>query len=323
MRTLQKLLWTTVAAVPALMAAGPSFNCDFRDGVSPAPSTLYILCENATLLASTDQGASWMSYSTGKERSLLAIAFLDAKRGLIAGDNGVLLASNDGGTHWQPLNANTSRALRSISVVGESVWIAGDGGIILHSADGGRTWKAQASPITLGLEAIDFVDAQHGWAVGWIGSILRTTDGGAKWEQVKTDAASWSLSSVTFRDLNHGWVVGFDGQILSTQDGGVTWQKQTSPSQSWLTSIRFDRSGRGWITTREGFLSTTDGGKTWQAEAAPDGSFPNRLVDVNGAAWAIGSIGLLRRGDRDQKWSVLGSLVPASAGAPASGQTGK
>src|SRR5215469_6565018 len=183
-----KLIWTALLAASSLMAA---VNCDFRDGVAPSGTSFYVLCENATLLATNDSGRTWISYTTGKEKPLLAMAFLDANRGLIAGDNGVVLATEDGGKQWQPRSTNVTKALRAISVVGDSVWIAGDGGIILHSSDAGRTWMLQNAGITLGLEAIYFADAQHGWAVGWIGSILRTANGGAKWELVQTQAAAW------------------------------------------------------------------------------------------------------------------------------------
>lgn len=315
MKMFPMLFCSVLATVPALMAAGPTANCDFRDGAAPTPANIYVLCENSGILATVDGGQNWTNYPTGKDKSLLAMIFLDANRGLIAGDGGVLLATEDGGKRWQPRTTNTTRALRAMSAVGESVWVAGDGGVILHSADGGRNWNPQSSGITLGLEAIFFADAQHGWSVGWIGNILRTTNGGAKWEQVQSPAASWSLSSVYFRDANNGWAVGFDGQILISHDGGVKWDKIASPSQSWLTSVRFDASGRGWITTREGFLITTDDGKTWKAETAPSGSFPNRLFVVNNALWAIGSLGVMRRGDADQTWALISGLTAESAGA--------
>ena len=139
---------------------------------------------------------------------------------------------------------------------------------------------------------------------------------GERREEVGAGAISGGLLVVEFRLLSrcqNGWTVGFDGQILASHDGGATWEKQTSPSQSWLTSVRFEQSGQGWITTREGFLTTNNGGKTWQPYAAPDGSFPDRLVPVGGSLWAIGSAGVLRRGGQDKKWDVVGGLVSESA----------
>jgi len=296
----------TLAAFSGLSWAASS-NCDYQDAASPAPSTIYLLCEHGGILASTDGGGTWMRRATGMDEPLLAMAFLDTKRGFIVGSNGLLLATTDGGMHWQRQKTEASHALRSISVIGDSVWVSGDEGVILHSGDGGQTWKRQISGVTRGLEDIYFADAQHGWAVGWIGAVLRTTDGGEKWEQVNQKAASWSLSAVYFRNVNEGWAVGFGGQVIATRDGGVKWEKQNTPAESWLSSVRFDKSGRGWITTGEGFLTSTDG-KTWRVAPSTEGGYPHRIVPMNGGLWAIGSVGVLRRADADQKWTVIKGL---------------
>src|SRR5436190_15197377 len=68
-------------------------------------------------------------------------------------------------------------------------WSAGDRGVIWHTSDGGRTWKLQNSGVTCRLEAIQFLDADNGFAVGgWTqsythethGVALRTRDGGKR-----------------------------------------------------------------------------------------------------------------------------------------------
>src|SRR5262249_40852597 len=65
-------------------------------------------------------------------------------------------------------------------------WAVGERGVIWLTGDGGRTWKLQNSGVTCRLEAIQFLDADNGFAVGgWTqpythethGVGLRTRDG--------------------------------------------------------------------------------------------------------------------------------------------------
>ncbi|MCZ6574991.1 MAG: YCF48-related protein [Gammaproteobacteria bacterium] len=75
------------------------------------------------------------------------------------------------------------------------------------------------------LQAVHFVDAERGWAVGDGGTVLATTDGGRTWSvrDAGTTAALWS---VDFVDAERGWAVGDGGTVLATTDGGRTWTAQ-------------------------------------------------------------------------------------------------
>lgn len=295
-----------LAAIPA-HAQDPG--CTFRNAASPTPSVTYVLCQQGNVLATKNGGGAWTSLQTGAKTELETIGFLDAARGFVAGTGGVLLATEDGGMHWQTRKSGVADQLRAIAVAGLSAWVSGYKGVILHSTDGGRTWAPQTTGVLQALEDIYFVDPQHGWAVGWAGTILRTTDGGAKWEQIRVPAATWSLSSVFFRDANDGWIAGFAGQILRSRDGGLTWESQKSPSQSPLSSVLFDKSGRGWIATDQGFLTTTDSGESWHDEPVTNRIFPIRLLFVNNSVWALGQFGVLKRSTSAEKWEPVSNLV--------------
>src|SRR5262245_7498918 len=75
------------------------------------------------------------------------------------------------------------------------------------------------------LRAIQFSDANEGWAVGDEGAIWHTIDGGRNWERQPSGIRA-SLRSVHFLTPFTGWVVGRDelpqgsaGVILVTRDG--------------------------------------------------------------------------------------------------------
>jgi photosystem II stability/assembly factor-like uncharacterized protein len=304
------ILWQ-VAASAQVAAGGQDSSCWLRDGVSPAKSLVYLLCEQGGLMVTTDGGTTWSSRSTGAKGHLRNIEFSDPNHGFAVGDEGLLVATADGGKTWEPRKTGVTENLTAIQFVGQSGWVTGYSGVILHSADGGATWAPQTTGTKESLENVFFLDAERGWAVGWAGMILRTTDGGKTWQQVRSDAASWSLTSVYFSDANNGWIVGFSGQILRSRDGGVTWTAQASPVKSSLSSILFDSSHRGWITADETLLVSEDGGESWKnVSGVNDQLFLCQLITVNGSPWAIGQLGVLRQTGPDSAWKKIESLVP-------------
>lgn len=81
------------------------------------------------------------------------------------------------------------------------------------------------------LRAVQFVDADRGWAVGDQGVILATNDGGERWK-LQSSGTGAALNDVQFISPNVGFVVGgwFEadtglsrGVLLKTTNGGATW----------------------------------------------------------------------------------------------------
>ena len=129
-------------------------------------------------------------------------------------------------------------ALHSISFANPSSgWAVGDRGVIWHTDDGGANWRQQAAPVTCSLQAVFFIDARRGWAVG---GLCQPGSGATR------------------------------GIVLRTDDGGNTWHKLPQPLLPLLTGVQIFRP-RPWHRVRPigdvfpiGRFSTHDGGKTWQ-----------------------------------------------------------
>ncbi|MDP6454988.1 MAG: YCF48-related protein [SAR202 cluster bacterium] len=143
----------------------------------------------------------------------------------------------------------------------------GDG---TSTSDTPGVWSAQNSGTDTNLNAVDFVDAQNGWAVGGNGTVLRTSDAGQTWEAQNT-GTRLELTSVDFHDINEGWVVGKLGLIIHTSDGGQTWDTQAGPEITLginLASVIFTDFQTGLILAERGsgILRTVDGGATWTRE---------------------------------------------------------
>jgi photosystem II stability/assembly factor-like uncharacterized protein len=149
---------------------------------------------------------------------------------------------------------------------------------------------------TYGLLGIDFVDAQHGWAVGGNGSIVATTNGSAWKAQVS--GTTEMLEAVDFVDTQYGWAVGYKGTIVATTNGGATWTTQPSGYSDVLWGVSFISRSQGWACGYYGaILQTTNGGATWSRVVWPFGQnlyITDNFMDV---AMVDGSHGFIAGGD--------------------------
>lgn len=134
---------------------------------------------------------------------------------------------------------------------------------------------------------LDFVDAQHGWAVGGT-HLLRTTDAGRHWRALP-DSSCHPVESVHFVSSSAGFGIR-DGLVRST-DGGLSWQPMRAPAR--VQSECFQDRSTGWVGTAHGIYATTDAGHSWAPVVArPAGrSQLSPTVDVqcggHGVAWAL------------------------------------
>lgn len=108
--------------------------------------------------------------------------------GWLVGDGGLVLCTLDGGRSWRETPGRLPDGMydqfdfRALAVLGERCWAAGSPGThVLHSPDGGQSWQVFDTGQPLPIRAMMFLDANHGWAVGSLGTILATRDGGRTW----------------------------------------------------------------------------------------------------------------------------------------------
>jgi photosystem II stability/assembly factor-like uncharacterized protein len=162
------------------------------------------------------------------------------------GEAGVILHTTDGGVTWATQNSGTNQQLNAVRFLDPQHGWA-VGGVLLYTTDGGRTWVAGTRTGNMGtLYSVDFVDTSNGWAVGVQGGVLRTTDGGHTW-LTGTTPSGQNLIGVDFVDVNTGWAVGGNGTILHTANGGAAWSRQTSNSTAFLQSVSFVNGSEGWV----------------------------------------------------------------------------
>ena len=225
----------------------------------------------AVILSTSNGGATWRLRSLPRFASLSGVTFADGRRGWAVGEDarqlyGVILATDDGGTHWHVQARYKWASLQDVVCVGGAhVWAVGGPSqypasalhptppMIVASGDGGAHWQVQLyANASTGSEmtGVDFVDSQHGWAIGGGGRgfVLATSDGGQTWRAEATGANKLhglrKYSSVSFADVRHGWLVANNSELLATSDGGATWQAVVPPGVGHFLNVVY-ANGQG------------------------------------------------------------------------------
>lgn len=191
----------------------------------------------AYIIKSTDSGNTWQyinmsAYAT----ALVEVQFINENVGFASGGNstgGVILKTTDGGTTWNTvLNTNTNgdyvwklQVLNSNQnvIFGAVEGTSPNPGRLAKSIDGGVNWTFNLAPETI-VQAVGFLDENHGWMGGHTTGFYETTNGGATW--TNTGVGS---------NLNRIFFVG-----NTAYAGGTTVYKMSS----LLSSIDFTEHNR-------------------------------------------------------------------------------
>ena len=253
--------WVTVSESKWQASFSDVFFVDAQHG--------WIVGRNATILHTTDGGATWKQQPLPLEVELKKIRFINPRVGWTVGDNGTVLKTTDGGQTWMKKNTGTGTALLAVSFVDKDHgWASGDGGLIIGTVNGGTTWAKQAIDTNNTIEGIHFVTPEIGWAAGGGGTLLYTTDGGQKWD-FQTSATVNTLDALYMLNDKVGWSVGAGGAVVATVDG-KKWALQESrvphsngmPEPIW--DVHFADQNVGIAAAEFGvILRTKDGGATW------------------------------------------------------------
>lgn len=197
---------------------------------------------------------------------------------------------------------------------GERLVAVGERGHILYSDDEGRTWTQASVPTRQLLTSVQFVDPQHGWAVGHDAQILSSEDGGKSWNKQFEDLDREApLLDVWFKNTDIGFAVGAYGTLLTTTDGGRNWQdisdRLDNEDQYHLNGIASVKDAGLFIVGEAGSMfRSRDDGQSWEKLEGP---YQGSLFGVIGTAQpatllAYGLRGnLFRSSDFGDSWSQV------------------
>lgn len=241
----------------------------------------------ALLLPSAFAQRWTVQYFYDEDRTELAIedlAFPSSQHGIAAGTiyeqspfdkkpKYAILTTGDGGEHWslKPVGEHP----RSLFFLDEKTgWMVTDESI-WSTGDSGQTWKRTGEqkkpdrkirPIPSGglILRVWFLDAHHGFAVGFQKTMLETHDGGHTWTPV--EEAGKPSANPAFTAYTR---IAFDGPMNGFVMGGSTPPRPEDGNQlpPWLEPERAIK--RKQLPNLTLMLQTMDGGATWHTSTAP------------------------------------------------------
>jgi hypothetical protein len=167
----------------------------------------------------------------------------------------------------------TKGIINDVARRGSGYVAVGERGHILLSDDA-ENWEQVVGPTRAMLNRVQFVDEQHGWAVGYDGAVLKTADGGQSWTLNRFEPA-WGKPwyDLLFADAQTGLVAGANGRMLATQDGGESWtavENDVFETGFHHYDVALLNDGSLLIAGERGFLArSTDDGCTWEMLQPP------------------------------------------------------
>jgi photosystem II stability/assembly factor-like uncharacterized protein len=232
------------------------------------------------LLRTMDGGVSWTRVGvTGADADVLLtrVAFIDSARGWAFGEMGALYATTDGGASWERQVVPTKHLLLGGAFLAPGqVWLVGAGNTILYNPDGAQ-WRTSTLPVTGArrFNAVSFVEARRGWAVGEGGLVLATLNGGRSWFRQESNVRV-DLSDVKFIDATEGWAVGAEGTIIHTTDGGANWRLEPSGTRHPLERLSVASRARAWAVGFGGTIVNYAGHDATTPARPPQLNLPDR-----------------------------------------------
>lgn len=125
-----------------------------------------------------------------------------------------------------------------------------------------EVWTAQKSDVKEHLNAVQFLDASNGYAVGANGLVLKTSDGGGTWTPIYPIAvAGKELRGLSFLDVQQGYAIS-EQALYRTEDGGTTWKEVRdfkAKHADKLRAVRFLTPSAGFVVGAKGIYQTLDG----------------------------------------------------------------
>lgn len=277
----------------------------------------------ANVQTTTNGGSTWAAAATdpfaADENIMAGVCFpadKDTIRWLVVrdGDAAALLEvaySDDSGATWTNVTVGSTNDEAGtgpqclFALDSEHIWLVTDDGNVFFSSDGGLTWTDQGASSASGgnaLQAIHFVNAFIGYAVGASDTVITTENGGDTWTAATATGGGNTLNTVQVFESGQRVIVGDNGgDVYVSFDGTTTW--------SALPAGRFAGAGVGEVqcmhfsTDLTGLMvadnatpvgtvyHTVDGGWSWNALTTPDNDGLNSVIMLSPTlGYAVGEV---------------------------------
>lgn len=249
----------------------------------------WIVGEGSTALKTINGGLTWQNQITPLPGyAYWDVSFLDTLFGYISCDGGKILRTTDNGVSWDVKQAGDNYGLFTIEAVTKTSAVAlGFAGKHVYTSDGGANWNFITFLGGSEPNNIDFIDALHGFAVGF-GGCYESTNGGRNWiwRSDMVDGAS-----IVFPANNTAYYVGKNLTIRKTTDTGLIWKKCVINDD--FIDVFFTDENDGWIIGKElyknNLYKTNNGGITLTVIENMPGINPSSVYFINNQTGIVGA----------------------------------
>src|SRR2546427_2801963 len=290
-------------------------------GVScPSPSICLAVGYQATVLKTTDGGATWakLNPNVAAWSGFTSISCPSTTTCLALESNGTL-ATTDGGMNWSTRSALTAWAIACPGMT--TCYTDGYYGAMAKTSDGGNSWNSLSSTVITGpLVRVKcpspdtcFVVVNFGFFHmngGPYGSaILGTNDRGRTWLR-RYETSTGSVSDISCPSVTSCFAAEGDS-ILSTNDAGGTWTQRVVGGTTFslegidcpTTTVCF--AVGGMQDSSAAVLYTTNGGATWTLKPSAGPYNLNRISCASvQICVAVGYAGSIIRTTDGVNWST-------------------
>jgi photosystem II stability/assembly factor-like uncharacterized protein len=183
----------------------------------------------------------------------------------------VTLVTSDEGAHWTLTPFHEMP--RSLFFLNESQgWMVTEDGI-WYTEESGRSWrklsdqlkpnkKLKPAPPGGLIMKVWFLDAQHGYAIGYQKTVSQTSDGGRTWTPVEEAAKPTGNPGFTAYTQ-----IVFEGPLGLIAGAAVPPRRDLGPFPTWMDPEKAAKQRQ--VPTLTISLQTRDGGVHWESQTAP------------------------------------------------------
>ena len=249
-------------------------------GVVQALTADTVLAGGGCVLRRSDDGGqsfrriAFTNVETACKEQLTDLSFVNGATGWILETDGTVVQTKDGGTEFIQRTAvpgtrasGGQAAPTALAFVTPSTgFAAASDGKLYITTDEGVSWRLVADVGGRALHDVEFVDAQHGFAVGDRQALLRTDDGGATWVPHDPQAEGRDLDEIDCADAHQCIVTtGGGDRLVRTTDGGETFSLVAASSDpihavAFASAIAVSAAGASGAT-----VVSDDGGINYSA----------------------------------------------------------
>jgi photosystem II stability/assembly factor-like uncharacterized protein len=217
--------------------------------------------------------------------------FVNAQTGWAVGWPEAIFKTTDGGATWveQQLNRGNWTPAAMANKSWCEVW-----------TDSTKTTCSKKHGVYL--RKVQFLDSQHGWAVGRFGYVFKTDDGGATWVPISQKYPRALPSPCVYPSWHPN--AGQPRPAVTDYNPHLFSVDIIARDEVWVGggSEGDEPCDKGWLRA---IMHTRDGGQSWdyfyESETDPSGTDPRAQLDGNGRifdlkfigdiGWAVGGVG--------------------------------